>query len=44
VNYVEQAIVNQNKRLIEIFEQKMKDKIVEVWREEKDSKENGDML
>jgi type I restriction enzyme M protein len=29
----EQAIVNQNKRLIEIFEQKIKGKIAEVWGE-----------
>ena len=29
----EQAIVSQNKRLIEIFEQKIKDKIAEVWGE-----------
>ena len=27
----EYAIINQNKRLIEIFEQKIKDKIAEVW-------------
>ena len=27
----EMAIVDQNKRLIEIFEQKIKDKISEVW-------------
>lgn len=39
----EQAIVNQNKRLIEIFEQKIKDKIAEVWGEEKSSKENDDI-
>ncbi len=29
----EQEIVNANKKLIEIFEQKIKDKIGEVWRE-----------
>jgi len=29
----EMAIVRQNKRLIEIFEQKIKDKISEVWGE-----------
>ena len=29
----EMAIVDQNKRLIEIFQQKIKDKIVEVWGE-----------
>ena len=40
----EQAIVNQNKRLIEIFEQKIKDKISEVWGEEKSPKENGNII
>ena len=29
----EMAIVRQNKRLIEIFQQKIKDKIAEVWGE-----------
>ncbi|HEX3045318.1 MAG TPA: restriction endonuclease subunit S, partial [Bacillota bacterium] len=29
----EQTIINQNKRLIEIFEGKIKDKIAEVWGE-----------
>jgi type I restriction enzyme M protein len=27
----EQALVNANKQLIEIFEQKIKDKIAKVW-------------
>ena len=31
----EQQIVNANKKLIEIFEQKIKDKIAEVWGESK---------
>jgi len=29
----EQQIVNSNKKLIEMFEQKIKDKIAEVWGE-----------
>ena len=29
----EMVIVDQNKRLIEIFQQKIKDKIAEVWGE-----------
>ena len=28
---IEMSIVEQNKRLIEIFQQKIKDKIAEVW-------------
>lgn len=31
----EQALVNANKQLIEIFEQKIKDRIAEVWGAEK---------
>ena len=30
---IEQEIVNANKKLIEIYEQKIKDKISEVWGE-----------
>ena len=30
----EQSMVNANKKLIEIYEQKVKDKIGEVWGEE----------
>lgn len=40
----EMDIVNQNKRLIEIFEQKIKDKIAEVWGVEKSPKENEDII
>ena len=35
----EQALVNANKQLIEIFEQKIKDRIAKVWGEEKTEKE-----
>jgi restriction endonuclease S subunit len=34
----EQALVNANKQLIEIFEQKIKDRIAKVWGEEKTEK------
>lgn len=33
----EQALVNANKQLIEIFEQKIKDRIAKVWGEEKEA-------
>jgi type I restriction enzyme M protein len=37
--YKEQELVNANKQLIEIFEQKIKDRIAKVWGEEKAEKE-----
>lgn len=30
---IEMAIIDQNKRLIEIFEKKIKDRIAEIWGE-----------
>ncbi|KAA3648586.1 MAG: restriction endonuclease subunit M/S [Bacteroidetes bacterium] len=39
----EQALVNANKQLIEIFEQKIKDRIAKVWGVEKEEEENLSM-
>jgi len=36
---IEQELVNSNKQLIEIFEQKIKDRIAKVWGEDKTQKE-----
>lgn len=39
----EQALVNANKQLIEIFEQKIKDRIAKVWGVEKNKEETLNM-
>lgn len=39
----EQALVNSNKQLIEIFEQKIKDRIAKVWGEDKTKQETLNM-
>lgn len=40
----EQKLVHSNKRLIEIFEQKIKDKIAEVWGEETTEFQQSDLI